>query len=408
MIYDLAIIGGGASGIFGAINCAEKKNSAKIIILEKSNKILSKVKISGGGRCNVTHACFENKQLIKNYPRGEKELLSEFARFTTSDSVAWFEDHGVKLKRENDGRMFPVTDNSQTVIDCLVEELQKKEIRIQFNFNVQSVKKEKEHFTVLSQSGEKIHSRYLLIACGGFPKEEQYSWLLETGHSIEKPVPSLFTFNLPGNSITDMMGVSVKEATVKLPQLKIYYTGPLLITHWGLSGPCVLKLSAYGARKLYDLDYKYTINVNWLNDLKFNEVLDVLNHCKQEHTRKMAHNHNPFNVIPERLWLYLIDKSDMREKVWADVSNKNLNKLAELLANSTFEAKGKTTYKEEFVTAGGIKLSEIEMKTMESKIVPGLFFSGEIMNIDGITGGFNFQHAWSSGFIAGTHIATLI
>ena len=268
-----------------------------------------------------------------------------------------------------------------------------------------SIIKKNEEFVIVSTLGKQIQSKNVLIACGGFPKTEQYDWITNLGHTIENPVPSLFTFNLPDNPITSLMGVSVKLVKVFLPELNLSYSGSLLITHWGLSGPVILKLSAFGARKLFELNYKYKISVNWLNEIKQNEVIQQLINCKQQFPKKIIQNYCPFNQFPERLWHYFLQQCDADPRLnWADVSNKLIYKLAEIITNSIYHAEGKTTYKEEFVTAGGIKLKEIDMKTMESKLISGLYFSGEILNVDGITGGFNFQHAWSSGYIAGCSI----
>jgi predicted Rossmann fold flavoprotein len=288
----------------------------------------------------------------------------------------------------------------------LVKELVNYSIDIVYQFSVIDISKEKDLFCIFSSTGEQIVARNILIACGGLSKPEQYNWIIKLGHSYEKPVPSLFTFNLPNHKITELMGVAVQQATVKLPELNLSYSGPLLITHWGLSGPSVLKLSAFGARKLYEMNYQYKVYVNWLKDFKHEDVLNKFLICKNQFPKKHIQNHCPFNDIPDRLWQFFLQQSGADlHLLWADLSNKLLNKLIEIIINSAFLANGKTTYKEEFVTAGGIKLNEIDMKSMESKLISGLYFSGEIMNVDGITGGFNFQHAWSSGYIAGRSIA---
>ncbi|QEC69442.1 NAD(P)/FAD-dependent oxidoreductase [Panacibacter ginsenosidivorans] len=406
MQKKLIVIGGGAAGFFCAVNAARLNPLLKVVIVEKSSKVLSKVKVSGGGRCNVTHACFEIPELIKHYPRGQNFLKKSFHWFSTKDTIAWFEERGVKLKTEADGRMFPVTNDSQTIIDCLIKEANKYGVEILFNTGIKKITRIDDHFQ-LDTEKQKLETDFLCIASGGYTKATQFEWLQQIGHSIETPVPSLFTFNIPDNSITSLMGVSVDHATIKIQSTKLSETGPLLITHWGLSGPVVLKLSAWGARELAHLQYNFSISVNWLPAYNENSLRTEWQHLRDQHAAQKISNKNPFG-LPGRLWLYMLDVCSINiDTRWADLSATLQNKLIKTITGQVFQVKGKTTFKEEFVTCGGIKLTEIDANTMQSKIVPNLFFAGEVMDIDGITGGFNFQNAWTSGWIAANHIATL-
>jgi predicted Rossmann fold flavoprotein len=419
----LVVIGGGAAGFFCAVNAARINRSLKVIILEKSSKVLSKVKVSGGGRCNVTHACFDISELIKNYPRGQNFLKKCFHWFSTKNTIQWFEERGVKLKTELDGRIFPVTDNSQTIIDCLIKEANNYGVEILMNKNVERVEirnlnegleKQEKTFRLhisdlparLSHAGGGfLDSDFLCIASGGYPKSSQFEWIKDIGHSIEEPVPSLFTFNIPNNDITSLMGVSVEKATVKIQSTKLLQTGPLLITHWGLSGPAILKLSAWGARELANLNYHYKIFVNWLPSFNENSLRENFSSLRNQLTSQKVSNRNPFN-LSQRLWLYFLDACEINhDSRWADLPSASKNKLVKTLTGQEFHVTGKTTFKEEFVTCGGVKLPEIDANTMQSKIVPNLFFAGEVMDVDGITGGFNFQHAWTSGWVAAKSIA---
>jgi predicted Rossmann fold flavoprotein len=398
--FDLIVIGGGAAGMFNAINVATLFPDKKVLVIEKSNKLLAKVKISGGGRCNVTHACFDPKELIRYYPRGARELLSVFSRFSPLETAMWFAERGVKLKTEEDGRMFPITDSSQTIIDCLLKEADKNNINIWQSCEVKNIAPQEKGFVLQLTDGQELSCLKLMIATGGHPKLEQYKWIEKLGHTIIPPVPSLFTFNLIKNPITELMGVSVKKARVKLLPLKLEEEGPLLITHWGFSGPVILKLSAFAARELHALDYKYEVQINWLP--QFNE-LELKNYF--ENQRLNFGNHKLINrqgfEFPSRLWSFLLYKSGINEdKRWADVSNKEINKLIETILRDRYAANGKTTFKEEFVTCGGVNLKEIDFKTMQSKLVNDLYFAGEILNIDGVTGGFNFQAAWATAYVA--------
>jgi hypothetical protein len=393
--FDIIIVGGGAAGFFTAINIAEKNKHLKIAILERGKEVLTKVRISGGGRCNVTHACFVPNDLVKFYPRGEKELRGPFHQFCSGDTIEWFENHGVELKIEEDGRMFPVSNSSQTIIDCFIESTNKLGIQVLTGQSVQSLF-QTEEFWKVETNKDTFACQKLIIAAGSNPKV--WEMLTGLGHSIVPPVPSLFTFNIKDNRIKDLMGLSAM-ATVTVKGTKLSATGPLLITHWGMSGPGILRLSAWGARALSDKNYQFTISVNWLNDVDFEEAIETIKHLKNEHSKKMIAKKSPFD-FPNRLWESLVLAADITEEIkWADLTKKQIHALAEQLTNGSFQVNGKSTFKEEFVTAGGVDLKEINFKTMESKIAPNVFLAGEVLNIDAITGGFNFQNAWTNGFI---------
>jgi len=400
----LIVVGGGAAGFFCAVNAAAKNPELKVTILEKSSKILSKVKVSGGGRCNVTHSCFSIAEMIKKYPRGEKFLKKAFHHFFTTDTIEWFEKRNVKLKTEADGRMFPESNSSETIIKCLLSEANKYDVEFLMNREIVALQKKADQFQLTTKDGSVLTSDFVCVAPGGFSKPSQYNWLTSLGHTFESPVPSLFTFNIPKNPISDLMGIAVENAQVKINGSKFSQQGPLLITHWGLSGPAVLKLSAFAAKELAAMNYDFSISVNWLTDYHENSLLEKLKMVRQELASKKIINKNPFN-LPQRLWEYHLKQSGINFEIrWADLPAKQQNQLAKQLTTQQFDVKGKTTFKEEFVTAGGIKLNEVDANTMESKIVPGLFFAGEILDVDGITGGFNFQHAWTSGWIAASSI----
>jgi predicted Rossmann fold flavoprotein len=399
---SLIVIGGGAAGFFCAVNAARMNPSLKVIIIEKSNKLLSKVKVSGGGRCNTTHACFEIPELTKKYPRGQNFIKKAFHWFNTNDTIAWFAERGVELKTEPDGRMFPVTNDSQTIINSLLKEADKYGIEIIMQSEVRSLETGLDGKFILKTTPDSrlLTPDYVCIASGGYPKSTMFDWLCKLGHSIETPVPSLFTFNIPGNKITELMGVSVEKAGIKVLGTKLTEIGPLLITHWGMSGPAVLRLSSWGARQLSQLSYQFTILVNWLPDYKETDLRSDWQSYREEYASQKIGNKNPFG-LPGRLWLYLLSSSEINPDTrWAELPSKEQNKLIKNLTAQEFLVQGKTTFKEEFVTCGGIKLTEIDPNTMQSKIQPGIFFAGEVMDIDGITGGFNFQHAWTSGWIA--------
>ena len=398
--FDIIIVGGGAAGFFSAINIVERNPKLKVAILERGKEVLSKVRISGGGRCNVTHACFEPNELVKFYPRGEKELRGPFHQFCSGDTIEWFEKHGVELKIEDDGRMFPVSNSSQTIIDCFLNASHQLGITILTGQSVQSIFKKENYWKIDTQS-ESFLAEKLILATGSNPK----IWdLLHTfGHAIVTPVPSLFTFNIKDLRIKELPGIAT-QTTVKVKDTKLESTGPLLITHWGMSGPAILKLSAWGARILHDKNYQFTIEVNWLNNIESQEAERLLKELKQEHAKKIVPKKSPFE-LQNRLWESLVIASGIsNETKWADLSKIQLQNLANQLTKGLFQVNGKSTFKEEFVTAGGIDLKEINFKTMESKLHPNLYFTGEIVNIDAITGGFNFQNAWTSGFVVANAI----
>jgi predicted Rossmann fold flavoprotein len=403
----LIVIGGGAAGFFCAINAAKMNTDLKVMIIEKSNKLLSKVKVSGGGRCNVTHHCFEITELIKKYPRGQNFLKKAFHQFNTKDTVQWFEERNVILKSEPDGRVFPLTNSSQTIIDCLLKEANKYGIEIILNCEIDSIEKKENIFILSSKNSKKITADYLCIATGGYQKPVQFNWLESIGHTIEKPLPSLFTFNIPNNQITQLMGLSVENARVKIAGTKLQQDGPVLITHWGLSGPAVLKLSAWGAKELSDKNYHFLIAVNWLGDKNENDLRDEWINLRQRFSSQKMQHKNPFQ-LPNRLWLYFLKECFVDENArWADLTSKQQNQLIKNLTAHEFQIKGKTTFKEEFVTCGGIALSEVDVNTMQSKKIENLFFAGEVLDIDGVTGGFNFQNAWTTGWIAAKTIGKL-
>lgn len=402
--FDIIIVGGGAGGFFTAINIAEKNPKLKIAILERGKEVLTKVRISGGGRCNVTHACFEPNELVKFYPRGEKELRGPFHQFCSGDTIEWFEKHGVELKIEEDGRMFPVSNSSQTIIDCFTSATKKLGILVLTGQSVQSIYKSEtpdgNFWKIETQNGQ-YNCEKLVLATGSNPKI--WEMIQDFGHTIVSPVPSLFTFNIKDSRIKELPGVSA-QVSVKVKDTKLASTGPLLVTHWGMSGPAILKLSAWGARILFEKNYQFTIFVNWLNDIDSEDAEKILKELKQEHSKKTVSKKSPFE-FPNRLWESLVLASGIQEETkWADLSKAQLQNLSNQLTNGQFQVNGKSTFKEEFVTAGGIDLKEINFKTMESKKHENLYFAGEIVNIDAITGGFNFQNAWTSGFIVANAI----
>jgi predicted Rossmann fold flavoprotein len=377
----------------------------KIRILEKTNKLLSKVKISGGGRCNVTHHCFDNHELVKNYPRGNKELLQVFSRFSVQQTIAWFKAQGVQLKTEEDGRMFPVTDSSQTIIDCFLMLADKYKIEVLMQCEVFSISQKGKGFELKTNQGV-MPANIVVCASGGHHKAGAYDFIKNLGHQIDQPIPSLFTINLPAEPIRKLLqGISVQLAEVSIRGTKLRYQGPVLITHWGLSGPAVLKLSAFAAHEFHQLDYHAEILVNWVFPLKKPEIEMQLKQLQKEKNKALPYSNVPFN-LPKRLWEHLCELAGIHNnKPWAEISNKNLLSLTENLGASTFKMEGKTTFKEEFVTCGGVNLKEIDFKTMQSKKAEGLFFCGEVLNIDGITGGFNFQSAWSTSWVCASAIS---
>ncbi|MCP4882819.1 MAG: NAD(P)/FAD-dependent oxidoreductase [Flavobacteriales bacterium] len=399
---EVIIIGGGAAGFFAAINMAESNPDLKVTILEKSGKVLQKVKVSGGGRCNVTHACFDPKDLIEYYPRGKKELLGPFHTFMTGDTIEWFENKGIPLKIEDDMRMFPESNSSQTIIDCFVNSAESAGVNVLLNENVINIDKSEGQYSI-----ETKHSHFkadsLVIASGGTTKI--WEIIKKLGHHIIAPVPSLFTFNIKDLILDDIPGISVPDAHISIEDGLFESNGPLLITHWGLSGPGILKLSSLAAIDLARLNYQFSVSVNWLN-LPFDQILDKLKSQKEKASKKNVLLKSCFEQISKRLWSKLVISSNIKaNQNWSDLSNKQLESLCEQLTQTNFKSHGKTTFKEEFVTAGGVDLKEINFKRFESRLHPNLFFAGEVLNIDGLTGGFNFQNAWTSSFIAAKAIS---
>jgi len=404
-IWDIIIVGGGAAGFFAAIQTTEQNPKLRVLILEKASQTLGKVLISGGGRCNVTHACFDPAKLVTYYPRGGPELRGAFTRFQPRDTVEWFGSRNVKLKTESDGRMFPITDDSHTVANCLRDSASQAGVRVQLGASVLGVEKTRQGGFKLEVKKEAqtfhLQTRKLMFASGGDRKSQHL--IQSLGHTIVSQVPSLFTFNIKDKRIRDLAGLAVEDATVNMDGLTA--RGPLLITHWGMSGPAVLRLSAWGARILFDKNYASLLTVNWLGDYKFNSALEVLQRNKDwhENARKKVSTHSAFSQIPIRLWKQLV--SFVGEKNWADVSKTELQKLALELTAGEYKIQGKGQFKDEFVTCGGVSLKEVDFKTMQSRVMDGLYFAGEVLDIDGITGGFNFQAAWTTGWLAGNALS---
>ena len=401
MMYDLVIVGGGASGFFCAIQCAERNPGLKILILEKSRELLSKVKISGGGRCNVTHACFDPKELVTYYPRGQKELLGPFHRFLCGDMMEWLQHHGVETKIEEDGRVFPVSNSSASIVNCYLDLCSKYGIEIITSAGVDQIACTSNHWQVSSGNGKYI-SKYLLLASGSSPAT--WSIIKKIGHTIIDPVPSLFTFNIKSKLLEGLAGISVPSAEINIKHHDLDDTGPLLITHWGLSGPAVLKLSSWGARLFNQLNYQFTIEVNWIG-MDMEDINEEIRSIKEKNGRKKILS--PLFNIPKRLWQRMARLLMIEDLNFADLSGAQVESLTELICKCEFRVQGKSTFKEEFVTAGGVHTKEINFKTMESRIFPGLFFTGEVINIDALTGGFNFQAAWTEAYIAAAHMVEL-
>ena len=398
----IGIIGGGAAGFFAAIHAKMNHPESEVILLEKSQKLLSKVKVSGGGRCNVTSGCTSITELSKAYPRGEKKLKQAFSEFNTKHTMEWFESRGIALTIQDDNCVFPVSQDSQTIIDCFLDECKNLGIQIEIGRVVQELVPENDKIT-LKFRGNELEYQFdkVIVATGGSPKREGLAWLEKLGHKIEQPVPSLFTFNMPSEEITKLMGIVVEETMTSVQGTKLKSDGPLLITHWGMSGPSILKLSAFGARALEQKNYSFNIQVNWVNIQSYEEVAQELKSLSEKNLNKQLQNFRAY-LLPERLWLYLLEKLELPlDKKWGDLGKKGINKLANILTNDIYQVNGKTTFKEEFVTCGGISLDSINFKTMESKAVPNLYFAGEVMDVDGITGGYNFQAAWTTAYIAG-------
>ena len=400
MHKDVIIVGGGAAGFFAAINIAENNPNLKVVILEKGKEGLQKVKVSGGGRCNVTHAEFIPSELVKNYPRGEKELLGPFHQFMTGDTIEWFENRGVPLKIEEDGRMFPVTDSSQTIIDCFLNEAKKYNVEILYNHVLKGI--QKSEFWTLDTSHGNFTCEKLIISTGSNPKI--WKLLEDLGHTIVPPVPSLFTFNIKDERINDIPGVVAPNVEVKVIGTNLVSEGPLLITHVGMSAPAILKLSAFGAIELANRNYKFQIEINFIKT-SFEDCLEILKEVKLQFAKKTVFNATQFE-LPKRLWQKLVLASAINQETrWADVNKQQLENLSSQLTQAVFEVTGKSTFKEEFVTAGGVDLKEINFKTFESKLHNNLYFAGEVLNVDAVTGGFNFQNAWTGAFIVAKHIS---
>lgn len=405
----IAVIGGGAAGFFAAISAKTHYPKAHVTLLEKTNKVLSKVKISGGGRCNVTNGCETTKELISGYPRGGRKLKKAFQLFDNKDTISWFESRGVRLKTESDGRVFPVSNDSQSIVDCLMKEINKLGIDLELKKGVRAIIP----FSETNSSSDKITLKFtdknllpekydrIILATGGSPKRNNLEWIEKLGHDIVDPIPSLFTFNMPKESITELMGVVAQNTQVTIQGSKLKSSGPLLITHWGMSGPAILKLSAFGARPLFDLEYSFKIKVNWISIQNNEDILNTLLLLQSEHSKKKLSNIKPYKLV-DRLWLFLLNKIEISpNKKWGELGQKSMNKLINIFTNDIFQVLGKTTFKEEFVTCGGVSLDHIDLTTMESQVCRGIYFAGELLNIDGITGGYNFQAAWTTGYISG-------
>ena len=399
---NIAVIGGGAAGFFSAISVKTHYPNYNVALFEKSSKILSKVKISGGGRCNVTNSTIDVSVLTKAYPRGGKKLKNIFHQFGTVDTRNWFKNRGVPLKIESDGRVFPTSNSSQSIIDCLVNECEKNNIKIELLKSVIGLSKVKSKWIIdFKNTSYSTPFDSVIVASGGFPKLKGFDWLKIIGHKIINPIPSLFTFNMPSESITSLSGISLKEVKIKILNTKIEISGPLLITHWGMSGPVILKASSFGARDLFEKKYIFELQVNWLFESNTEILFSTIEKYSLHHSKKLLSKQNPFK-LPSRLWSFLITKFILsNDKKWGELGKKNMRKLIEFLTKDIYKVSGKTTFKEEFVTCGGVSLESIDIKTMQSKTSKDLYFAGEVLNIDGITGGYNFQSAWSTGYIAG-------
>jgi predicted Rossmann fold flavoprotein len=400
----IGIIGGGAAGFFSALSVKQHHPEYEVTIFEKSAKILAKVKISGGGRCNVTNATFENKELAKFYPRGGSHLRKAFEQFNAKSTMDWFTNRNVPLEILADNCVFPKSNDSQSIIDCFLKEAKVKDVNIKIQTGINQIEIIEEGTFLLKSNEEVFKVDKVIVTTGGHPKRVSLEWLERLGHSIIDPLPSLFTFNMPKNPVCEFMGNVVEETTVKIEGTKLTAKGPLLVTHWGMSGPAILKLSAWGARILADKNYQFSILVNWLNERKEDDLRSEMNKIIEQQGGKMIGNLNPFPMT-SRLWNFLLTKTEISaERRWNEVGKKGINKLINTLLNDRYEVSGKTTFKEEFVTAGGISLDDVDFSTMQSKVVPGIYFAGEVLDIDGVTGGFSFQAAWTTGWIAGKNV----
>lgn len=401
MQYDLIVIGGGAAGFFAAITAKATDQKKSVLLLEKTNTLLAKVRISGGGRCNVTHNCFDPKLLIQNYPRGSKELLGPFHKFQPRDTIDWFEKRGVSLKAEADGRIFPATNSSQTIIDCLLAEAEKVGVEIALQQKISSIEETGDGGFCIRLPDKILQCRKLLLATGSSSFGHKVAESL--GHTIEKTLPSLFTFNVPTSPLSYLSGSSAKDCEVEILEAKIAQRGPVLITHFGFSGPAILKLSAKAAPFLFEKNYKTPFKINWLPTLSALEITHRIEEIKTAHPNSALNQKNPFTNISKKLWNALLGEHSHTKG--ANLSKKALHQIVEKLQSSIYQLDGKTTHKEEFVTCGGVRLSEVNFQTMESRVCPNLYFAGEILDIDGVTGGFNFQNAWTTGFLSGTAVA---
>lgn len=398
----VAVLGGGAAGVFAALATKAANPDFHVTLLEKSAVLLAKVKVSGGGRCNVTHACFDPRQLVLNYPRGSKELIGPFTRFQPRDTIQWFEARGVELKTEGDGRMFPITDQSSTIIDCFLAEAKKLNVEILLRQKIKKIHRQNDLFAI-DLEGKTLECGSLVLATGSHI--DGHNLARDFGHTVIDPVPSLFTLNIPDSPLLDLAGISVPKAVIKLAGTSIEQSGPLLLTHWGFSGPAALRLSAWGARIFHQHQYKIEILVDWLPDLKKEALLNQIQKLRKE-TPGQQIAANPLFQLPKNLWKRFVSLSGIGEtKKFAELSNDAIHKLVDLLKSGIFQVNGKTTYKEEFVTCGGVALDEVNFKTMESRLCKGLYFAGEVLDVDAVTGGFNFQNAWTTGWIAAQAIA---
>lgn len=412
--YDLVVIGGGAAGFFAALSAAEARPGMQVLIMEKTDKLLAKVRISGGGRCNLTHACFDPAQLVTFYPRGHQELRGPFTRFQPKDTINWFEAHGVPLKTESDGRIFPKSDLSESVIDCLLSEAEKYRLQIRTGCSIQNIFHYPEKFEIILDGGDSIVGRKILLATGGLTVKMS-RLVTSLGHPFQPPVPSLFSFSIQDSSLASLAGVSVSDVELRLQfdsassvpfNNRLAARGPVLITHWGLSGPAVLRLSAWGARPLAQSGYQAILQVNWLPGQPIEGVRTLLKDQRQRFPRRLALDRDPNDKIPERLWKRLAIRAALDPHLtWGQLSNTQISRWSEALIHGLYQIQAKGPFKDEFVTCGGISLKEVNFQTMESRIVPGLYFAGEILDIDGLTGGFNFQAAWTTGWLAGQGVA---
>ena len=406
-LHTLVVIGGGAAGFFCAVNAARMAPGLRVVLLEKTDKLLSKVRISGGGRCNLTHACDDIDEMALRYPRGRHFVRKAFHRFFTHDTIEWFRERGVVLKTEADGRMFPVSNDSATIVECLIREANRYGVQIRMRAEVRAVaqKAPGPGFDITLAGGDIIHADALCVAAGGYPKQASFAWLEALGHTVETPLPSLFTLNAPQHPITTLMGVAVPDATVSVRGTRLEERGPVLITHWGLSGPAVLRLSAWGARILHAQQYRGEAVINWLPEHTMESLRMFFQELRSEKSGQAVSAKPPVQ-LPARLWAFLTAAAGITaETRWQELPNKSLHRLVEAITHYVLPFEGKTTFKEEFVTAGGIRTAEVDPQTMQSRRLPGLYFAGEILDVDGITGGYNFQHAWTSGYIAAMSIA---